>query len=289
VTSADSASDVRVAIAGGEAVGFAAPVVLARAVWRARSVVRALVTRDVRGRYVGSALGAFWSVAHPLLQLATYTFVFATVLKVRVTDAAGVDVPFVLYLACGLFPWLAIQEAVLRSATCLVDNPTLVKRVVFPVEVLPVQLACSALVHQVIAIGVLLLLMAAFGFPPRLALVALPLLLLAELAMAVGLGWTVAALHVYFRDTAQALGVLLPIWFYLTPILYAADLVPPALRPLLTINPLTPLVAAHRDVLLHGTLPSAGGAAWLAVASGAVFALGAYVFARARGEFADLV
>jgi lipopolysaccharide transport system permease protein len=289
VTSAESASDVRVAVAGGEPVGLAAPFVLARAVWRARTVVRALVARDVRGRYVGSALGVFWSVAHPLLQLATYTFVFATVLKVRVTDAAGADVPFVLYLACGLFPWLAIQEAVLRGATCLVDNPTLVKRVVFPVEVLPVQLACSALVHQLIATGVLLVLMAAFGFPPRPSLVALPPLLAAELAIAVGLGWAAAALHVYFRDTAQALGVLLPIWFYLTPIIYPAQLVPDVLRPLLALNPLTPLVAAHRDVLLHGVVPSGVGAAWLAIASGAVFTCGAYVFVRARGEFADLV
>jgi lipopolysaccharide transport system permease protein len=251
--------------------------------------VRALVARDVRGRYVGSALGAFWSVAHPLLQLVTYTFVFATVLKVRVTDAGGTDVPFVLYLACGLFPWLAIQEAVTRSATCLVDNPTLVKRVVFPVEVLPVELACSALVHQLIATVVLLAMMAVFGFPPRPSLLAFPLLLVAELAIAVGLGWLVAALHVYFRDTAQALGVLMPIWFYLTPIIYPAHLVPEFLRPVLALNPLTPLVAAHRDVLLYGVVPTGPGAAWLLIASVGVFAAGAFVFLRARGEFADLV
>lgn len=288
MTKADS-NDLRVAVAGGEPVRLAAPFAVARAVWRARTVVQALVVRDLRGRYVGSALGAFWSVAHPLLQLATYTFVFATVMKVRVTDAGGGDVPFVLYLACGLFPWLAIQEAVMRSATCLVDNPTLVKRVVFPVEVLPVELACSAVVHQLIATAVLLVLMAIFGFPPRLSLLALPALLAAELAMAIGIGWGVAALHVYFRDTAQALGVLMPIWFYLTPIIYPAHLVPPFLRPLLALNPLTPLVAAYRDVLLYGVVPTGVGGLWLALASLVVFAAGAVVFLRGRGEFADLV
>jgi lipopolysaccharide transport system permease protein len=256
--SADPAR-TRTVVAGRETVRWTAPLAMLRAVWAARTVVRALVVRDVRGRYVGSAFGALWSVAHPLLQLATYTFVFATVLKVKVTDIAGGDVPFVLYLACGLFPWLAIQEAITRSATCLVDNPTLVKRVVFPVEVLPVQLACVAVVHQLIATALL------------------------------GLGWALATLHVYFRDTAQALAVLLPVWFYLTPILYPPHLVPSFLQPVLALNPLTPLVQAWRDVLLHGVLPSAGGALWLGIASVVVFVGGALLFSRARGEFADLV
>jgi len=281
--------DVRVTVAGRESVSWKAPLVLTRAVWSARAVVQALVMRDLRGRYVGSALGAFWSLAHPLLQLATYTFVFATVMKVRVADAGGTDVPFVLYLACGLFPWLAIQEAITRGATCLVDNPTLVKRVVFPVEVLPVQLACSAVVHQLIATAVLLALMAAFGFPPRAVLLALPALLVTQLVMAIGLGWGVAALHVYFRDTAQAIGVLLPVWFYLTPIIYPQHLVPPFLQPVLALNPLTPLVQAYRDVLLYGRVPSGLGALWLTAASFGVFAVGSLIFTRARGEFADLV
>ena len=105
----------------------------------------------------------------------------------------------------------------------------------------------------------------------------------------IGIGWAVAALHVYFRDTAQALGVLMPIWFYLTPIIYPAHLVPPFLQPVLALNPLTPLVAAYRDVLLYGVVPAGLGAAWLAVASLGLFAGGAIVFLRARGEFADLV
>lgn len=282
-------ADVRVAAAGERGLRWGAPIVMARAVWSARTVVGALVARDLRGRYAGSALGTFWSVAQPLLQLATYTFVFATVMKVRVTDAGGGDVPFVLYLACGLFPWLAIQEGIMRGATCLVDNPTLVKRVIFPVEVLPVEIACAAVVHQLIATALLLLLMAGLGFPPRASLVVWPLLLVAELAITVGIGWAVAALHVLFRDTAQALGVLLPIWFYLTPILYPQHLVPPFLRTLLAWNPLTPLVQAHRDVLLYGVVP--GTAVWMQIAAASVvtFAVGAWVFTRARGELADLV
>jgi lipopolysaccharide transport system permease protein len=281
--------EMREAVAGREAVAWNAPVMMLRAVWSARTVVGALVARDLRGRYVGSALGTFWSLVHPLLQLATYTFVFATVMKIRVADLGGADVPFVLYLACGLFPWLAIQESVTRSATCLVDNATLVKRVVFPVEILPVQLACVAVVHQLIATGVLLVIMATFGFPPRAALLGLPVLLAAQLAIAIGLGWAMAALHVYFRDTAQALGVLMPVWFYLTPILYPSHLVPAFLQGILAFNPLTPLVQAYRDVLLHGVMPSGFAAVWLGGVSLAVLVAGAWIFTRSRGEFADLV
>ncbi|MCC6847260.1 MAG: ABC transporter permease [Deltaproteobacteria bacterium] len=279
----------RTVVAGERGLGWTAPFAMAQAVFAARAVVHALVARDLRGRYVGSALGTAWSIAQPLLQLATYTFVFATVMKVRVADASGADVPFVLYLACGLFPWLAIQEAITRSATCLVDNPTLVKRVIFPVEVLPVQLACAAVVHQVIATALLLVLMAALGFPPRPTLAAWPLLLAAELAVAIGVGWAVAALHVFFRDTAQALGVLLPVWFYVTPILYPQHLVPPFLQPVLALNPMTALVQAHRDVLLYGVAPDGAALLQIATASLVTFAVGAWTFARARGEFADLV
>ncbi|MBI3769313.1 MAG: ABC transporter permease [Deltaproteobacteria bacterium] len=255
-------------------------------VWRARTVVRALVVRDLRGRYVGSALGLVWSVVNPLAQLAIFTFVFSTVLSVRFEPS---DVPFVLYLAAALFPWLAFQESVLRSATCLVDNSVLVKRVVFPIEVLPVQIAISALVHQLIALALLLVLMVILGVPPQASVLALPPLLVVQLLLTVGIGWAVAALHVYFRDTAQVLGVVFPMWFYLTPIIYPYRLVPEALRPVLALNPLTALVEAYRDVLLHGVVPLGVRELWLAIVSVAVFAAGAAIFTRARGELSDLV
>lgn len=256
------------------------------AIWRARAVVAALVARDLRGRYVGSALGLVWAVVNPLAQLAIFTFVFSTVLAVRFGTSG---VPFVLYLAAALFPWLAFQESVLRSATCLVDNGVLVKRVVFPVEVLPVQIAVSALIHQLIALALLLVLMLVLGVPPRASALALPVLLAFQLLLTIGAGWIVAALHVFFRDTAQVLGVVFPMWFYVTPIIYPYDLVPQYLRPLLALNPLTALVEAYRDVLLHGVLPLGARELWLAIVSLAVFFGGAAVFARARGEFADLV
>jgi ABC-type polysaccharide/polyol phosphate export permease len=255
-------------------------------VWRARRVVQALVARDLRGRYVGSSFGVLWSIANPLTQLAIFTFVFATVLKVRFGDG---ELPFVLYLACALFPWLAFQESVQRSTTCLVDNAVLVKRVVFPVEVLPVQLALSALVHQLIALTLLLVLMTAFGVLPGPALLALPVLVAVQLLFTIGLGWGAAALHVYFRDTGQMIGVLLPMWFYLTPIIYPYDLVPDFLRPALALNPLTTLVQDYRDLFLHGVVPFGVREAWLVAASLGVFAAGASLFGRARGEFADLV
>jgi lipopolysaccharide transport system permease protein len=184
---------------------------------------------------------------------------------------------------------LALQEGVFRSATCLVENPTLVKRVVFPVGTLPVQVVLAAVVQQLIATTALLGLMAVLGFPPRLSLAALPILLVAQILLTIGFGWTVAALHVYFRDTAHALTVLFPVWFYLTPIIYPYDMVPSLLRPVLAWNPVTTLVEGYRDVFLHGRLPGALDVLWLEVVSVSVFVLGAWIFTRLRGEFADLV
>lgn len=257
-----------------------------RAVWRARSVVRALFARDLRGRYAGSGFGLLWSVINPLAQLAIFTFVFSSVLAVRFGEG---DRPFVLYLACALFPWLAFQESVLRSTTCLVDNAVLVKRVVFPVEVLPVQLALVALVHQLIALALLLVLMVALGVPPQPALLALPALVAVQTLLMVGCGWAAAALHVYFRDTAQVLNVVFPMWFYLTPIIYPHSLVPESLRPVLALNPVTALVQDYRDLFLHGVVPLGGRELWLVAVSVAAFVGGASIFGRARGELADLV
>ena len=193
----------------------------------------------------------FWSVAQPLLQLATYTFVFATVMKVRVAPAeGGPTCPSCSTSRAGSFPWLALQEAIQRSATSLVDNPTLVKRVIFPVEVLPVELACARRRASADRDGAAARLDGgdgAFRRDPRCW--CCRSCCSSSSAFAIGIGWAVAALHVFFRDTAQALGVLMPVWFYLTPILYPQHLVPPFLQPVLALNPLTPLVQAYRDVL----------------------------------------
>jgi lipopolysaccharide transport system permease protein len=253
-----------------------AALAMTRGVWHARGVVRALVVRELQSRYVGSSLGALWSVLPPLTQLAVFTFVFSVVLEVRF---GATEHPFVL----------AFQETLTRGATCLVDQSVLVKRVVFPVEVLPLQLALAALVHQLIALALLVVLMALFGFPPTLALLALPAWLLVQLLLSVGCGWVVASCHVYFRDTAQALGVVLPVLFYLTPIIYPAHLIPEVLQPLLALNPLAALVEGYRDLFLEGVVPLGMREVWLLAVSVVVYAVGASVFARARGEFADLV
>ncbi len=259
---------------------------MTRAVWQARRVVWTLVRREIRSRYIGSSLGVVWSVLPPLTQLAVFTFVFSLVLEVRF---GATDHPFVLYLACGLFPWLAFQEAVTRSATSLVDQAVLVKRVVFPIEAFPVQLALATLVQQLIAFGLLIGLLALFGFPPTIALLALPIFLALQCLLTIGCGWALAACHVYFRDTAQAVGVFLPILFYLTPIIYPDRLIPEVLQPVLALNPLAALVGAYRDLFLQGVVPCGWRELWLLVVSLAVYVGGGAIFARGRGEFADLV
>jgi lipopolysaccharide transport system permease protein len=247
-------------------------------------LLRELVRRDLQGRYAGSWLGLLWSIAQPLWQLALYSFVFGGVLQVsplgQRTDR------FWVFLFCGLLPWTAIQEGVSRSTQAITDNSPLVKKLRFPPELLVASIVAAALVHQAIAGGVFVLVLAGLG---ELTWSGLPWLLLAlplQVALTVGLGLVLAACNVFFRDTAQVVGIVLAAWFYLTPIVYPLPAVPPRLVPWLEANPLTGLVGLYRAALVgqEGPLP---GLSSLAVAAAASLAVGVWVFRRLRPTFAD--
>ena len=251
-----------------------------------RELLRALVSRDLRTRYAGSAAGMLWAVVGPLLQIAILTTVFSMVLRVRFGEDARV--PFAIALAWGLFPWIAFQEGVARATTALVDNGVLVKRMAFPPEVVLTQPALAAAVQLLVALGLLLLVMPAFGVvpAPTAPLCVLPLLLL--VALATGIGWILGVLHVYLRDTAQVVVAALQAWFYLTPIVYSADSAPPGLRGLLSLNPLAGIIEGVRAFALGGPVPWAA-LAWSAIAAIGALLAGAAAVSRARDELADLV
>ena len=250
-----------------------------------RFLLRELVRRDLHGRYAGSALGVFWSFLQPLWQLLLFTFVFEMVLQMRPVGA-GTD-RFWVFLLCGLLPWMAVQEGVSRGAAAVTDNAELVKKLHFPSEVLVLTVTVAAFVHEAIAAAVLvpaLLLLGelAWGDLPWL-LVAIPL----QLLLTCGIGLLLGAVQVFFRDLTQLVGMLLQAWFYLTPIVYPLELVPPRLRALLEYNPLTALVTLYRAALLGGPLPSATGFAALGVAALAAVALGWWTFRRLEPAFVD--
>jgi len=254
--------------------------------WRQRGLLGALVARDLRSRYAGSTIGFVWAVASPLMQIVILTLVFSHVLEVRLTSLG--DVPFPVVLAWGLFPWIAFQEGVVRATTSLVDGSVLIRRMAFRPGVLMAQPVLAAAVQQLVALGVLLVAMLVLGVPVAATVPWCLLPLVLQIALAIGVGWILGVLHVYFRDTAQVVVVVLQAWFYLTPIVYTLKVAPAPLQTLLAINPLCGIVESFRAFALGTPIPW-GALSWSFVAAPLALAAGSAVLARARREVADLV
>jgi lipopolysaccharide transport system permease protein len=244
-----------------------------------------LVRRDFQSRYAGSALGFLWSFAQPLWQLLLFTFVFSWVLRVSLLGERTES--FALFLFCGLLPFMAVSEGVTRAATSVTDNASLVKKLRFPVALLVVTVVATALLHEGIALALFLVVLGVFGEGSPASLgwlaVALPL----QVALTVGLGLLLAALHVFLRDIAQALGLFFSAWFYFTPIVYPLSRVPSSIRGWIELNPLTALVDLYRSALLGGLPSATRGIVALVVTTIAVLLLGAATFRRLSPSFAD--
>ncbi len=260
-------------------------------IWKNRSLIRTMVRRDMLSRYTGSFGGAFWTVLNPLLLMLTYFFVFGMVLQQHFgndTSRAG----FAVYLLAGMLPWLAFSEAVGRSPFVLVEHRGFIKKLVFPVETLPINLVVSGLVTEFFGmiLFVLALLLVRGSVAPTV--VFLPVLVIPQILLTAGLCWFLSALGVFVRDLSQIIGYLLTIWYFLTPICYPEEslksLPPLALR-LMTKNPIYVLVRGYRAVLLEGRAPDWRALGWLTVASIVVFLLGHAWFYKLRKSFADII
>jgi lipopolysaccharide transport system permease protein len=248
-------------------------------------LLRELVRRDFQGRYAGSLLGFVWSFVQPLWMLLLFTFVFSTVMKISVTGSRTSH--FAIFLFCGLLPWMALQEGVLRASTAITDNASLVKKLRFPAEILVLAVVLAALLHEAIAVLIFLGVLAGVG---ELSWGGLPLLLVAvplQLALTLGLGLLLGSLHVFFRDTAQVIGMVFTGWFYLTPIVYPASLVPPRFRAWIELNPLTSLVELYRQAFLGGRPAIVPGTGALALAAGVLLCAGFLLFGRLKAAFVD--
>ena len=244
-----------------------------------------LVRRDFQARYAGSALGFVWSFAQPLWQLLLFTFVFSLILRVPLAGQRTES--FAVFLFCGLLPFMAVSEGVQRGATAVTDNAPLVKKLRFPVVLLVVTVVMTALVHEGIALAVFLVVLGVLGEGSAASLgwllIALPL----QVALTVGLGLLLAALHVFLRDIAQVLALLFSAWFYFTPIVYPLSRVPQPYQRWVELNPLTALVDLYRRALLGGPPSVTPGLTALAVVAASILVLGALTFRRLAPAFAD--
>lgn len=255
---------------------------------RHSALIHSMVRRDIQGRYRGSVGGTAWTLIHPLLLMATYYFVFGLVLKVRFRPDQG-EWDFLLYFSCGMLPWLAFSEAVGRSPGVVLENANFVKRVIFPLEILPVNLTLTSLVSEGFGLLIFLGLLVTVGPGLGWTALALPLVLIPQVMLTMGLCWFLSALGVFLRDTGQILGLLLTVWMYATPIFYPASILPANFLWLFEKNPLFLIVQMYRNLFLEGTLPAAFPLAVLWAMGLAAFWIGHSWFYKVKKSFADLM
>ena len=254
---------------------------------RHRDLLWQMVGNDLRGRYVGSLLGLFWNVVHPLVQIGIYTLVFSQVMGARL---AGNTSPYAysIYLCAGLLPWTVFAEVISRCTNVFWDNANLVKKIAFPKVLLHTYVVAAGAVNLTIMIAVLLVfLWLIAALPPALPLLVWGGVLVLQLMFAMGIGFLTSVLNVFFRDTAQLTSVLLQIWFWLTPIVYVVDVVPPAAAEWLRYNILYHFVTVHHALILHGQLPTLEESLFLLYVSLATLILGLLCFRSLRRRIPD--
>jgi lipopolysaccharide transport system permease protein len=251
-----------------------------------RSLLFQLVRRDFEQRFVGSAMGWIWGLIHPLVLLLSWVFVFQVCM--RITPPEGVS-NYPLFIFSGMLPWFLFSETVQRSASSLLDQANLITKTVFPSEIVPVSVFLSTLLSHLLALALMIAAAGIWQNQISVFLVMLPVYIFLIGLFAVGLGWIVASLHVFLRDTAQLLSVVLTFWFWLTPIFISETSFPSWARPVLVFNPMYYMVRGYRGVLLSHAPPDPRDLALAACYGIAVFGAGGLFFRHMKRGFADVL
>ena len=268
---------------------LANPLSIFEVLWVHRSLISRLARREVSQRYRGSAFGLLWSLFHPLLMLGVFMFVFGKVLPVRAGQAPADTPSFGLMLFAGLVVFWMLSECLSRSPRLVLENPAFVKRVVFPLEILPWVVLASALFHT--GVSTLILLAATWVLQGSVSwtVATLPLIFIPVALLGLSACWFFSALGVYVRDIQQVMPVLVMMLMFLTPIFYTSDALPEAYRSILLLNPLAGAVEQTRAVTLAGVLPDWSSLLSALLLSWALAWLSLAWFVRTRWGFADVV
>jgi homopolymeric O-antigen transport system permease protein len=275
----------------GSVVRYLDPIEMSRNLWQHRDLIVRLTSQEVGQRYRGSYLGVVWSFITPILMLSVYAFVFSGIFQPRWGQAAGTSQPgeFVLILFAGLIPFGVFSEVINRAPSLVLNTPNYVKKVVFPLEVLPVVAAGSAVVNSLISSMILLVASLVLLHQVSPTVVLLPLAYVPLVLLTLGLGWFLASLGVYIRDIGQAIGVVTQVLFFLSPIFYPVSAVPVHLQLILHVNPLTAILGGFRRTMLWGAMPVWETWAALTLGTAVVAQLGYAWFMQTKKGFADVM
>jgi lipopolysaccharide transport system permease protein len=269
------------------------PADLLASLWRHRALILQMSRREVVGRYKGSVLGLAWSFFNPVLMLAVYTFVFSFVFNARWGAGASVATEsrtdFAILLFVGMIVHGLFSEVLNRAPMLILSNQNFVKRVVFPLEILPVVAMGAALFHACISLLVLLLAFVLFNGYLHWTAIFVPLVLLPLVMLTLGLAWMLASLGVFLRDVGQTIGLVTTVLMFLSPVFYPMSALPPQFRPLMLANPLTFIIEQSREVLVWGRMPDGGSLLIYSLVAAAVAWLGYAWFQKTRKGFADVL
>lgn len=263
---------------------------LARSFWRNRQLIAQMTRREVIGRYKGSFLGLAWSFLNPVLMLTVYTFVFSVAFKARWGEGADDSrTQFAVVLFVGMIVHGLFAEVLNRAPTLILSNVNYVKKVVFPLEVLPVVSLGAALFHCLISLCVLLGAFAVFNGYLHLSIVYAPVVFLPLVVFVLGLAWVLASLGVFMRDVGQTIGMVTMVMMFLSPVFYPITALPEAFRPWLMANPLTFIIEQAREVLIWGHRPDWSGLGLYLLVAIMVAWMGFAWFQKTRKGFADVL
>ena len=265
------------------------PVSLVKSLWHNRQLIAQMTTREVVGRYRGSVMGLAWSFFNPILMLAVYTFVFSEIFMARWVGMDPSKGGFAILLFVGMIIHGLFAECANRAPSLILTNGNYVKKVVFPLEILPVITLGSAMFHSAISLVVLLIAQVILTHTMQWTALLFPLLLVPLLLATLGISWFLASLGVFLRDVGHVIAVLTTVLLFLSPVLYPVAALPEVYRPWLQLNPLTYIIEESRNVLLFGQLPDWGNLCLAVVIGAIIAAVGYWFFQKTRKGFADVL
>ncbi len=246
-----------------------------------REMIFSLVRRDIKGRYKGSALGFLWTFINPLLQLGVYTMVFSVIMRNGIED-------YYLFLFVALIPWIFFSTSLSGGSSCIWAQQDMVKKIYFPREVLPIAFVTSQFVNMLLSFLVVfaVLIVSGKGLNP-LALLCLPLIMIIEYSLALGMALLSSAIAVYLRDVEYILGIVTMAWQFLTPVMYSVDMVPQQFWVIFNLNPMTPIIVAYRDILYFKQIPEIPTLLHAFVVGILLLIIGELFFGKLKRHFAE--
>lgn len=250
-------------------------------IWDYRTMISSLIQRDLRGRYKGSALGFAWTFLNPLLQLVVYTIVFSAIMRAGIKD-------YYLFLFVALIPWIFFSASLTGGASCIISQKEMIKKIYFPREVLPIAHVTCQLVNMLFSFVVIFAVLFVSGKGINIiAILYLPIIMIAEYIMAISIAMITSGLTVYLRDLEHILIIIAMAWQFLTPVMYGIDQVPESFRGIFNLNPMTPIIIAYRDILYYKQVPQIGTLLHGFIFSIVLLVVGWVVFGQLKKHFAE--